>query len=190
MFIAAVRPFIREKCEIQLRIKREGAALSITVIPRIDGLDAGTNDETIAALQAALAKPFHLHVADTEDPDKALAGVLTAIGQAQAGAHDDLTAYTARIEADRKAAKEATEKKAAENKAKIDAAKSKKATPAKSAVTKAAPVEPTKRAAPAPVSAVDLFAAAPAADATVNAPAAEAASAPATETTAGVQGHE
>lgn len=162
MFLSAVRPFIREKCEIQLRVKREGAALSLVIIPKIEGIDPDTDDAALAALQAALTKPFHLHVADAEDPDQALANALTSIGQAQAGVHDDLEKYKAGIEADRVAAKEAAEKKKTDDKAKADALKAKKVPPAKplkAPVTKSAPEADTIATPPEPVVAIDLFAA-------------------------------
>jgi PRTRC genetic system protein E len=158
MFIATVRPLLRDQCEVQLRIRREGEAIAVTVIPKIAKLDPETSDETIAALQAALAKPFHLTIAANEDPDQALNKALRAIGTAQAAVQDDLDKYTAQIEADRAAAKAAQEKKQAEAKAKgtKKPAHELAKTAAKAPVTKAAAASiPAK--APEPVAAVDLF---------------------------------
>jgi len=163
MFLSAIRPFLRDKSEIQLRIQREGNTMSVTVIPKIDGgFDPDTEDATLAALQAALSKPFHLTIAAADDPDQVLGTVLTHIGQAQAPVHDDLEKYKAKIEADRTAAKDAAEKKKADDKAKVDA-KSKKPAPAakpsqKAPITKSAPTTPDAPAAkPEPVAAADLF---------------------------------
>jgi len=173
MFLNAVRPHLRDKCEVQLRVKRDGDVLAITVIPKIDGIDPDTDDATLAALQAALSKPFHLTVSATEDPDQVLANVLTNIGQAHATVHDDLDKYKAQIEADRVAAKEAAEKKKADDKAK-SAKKTQPVTkPAakKDPVTKSAPsaaAAPSPK--PEPVAAADLF----------SAPTAEAETTPAT----------
>jgi len=162
MFLSAVRPLLRDKSEIQLRILREGTALSVTVIPKIEKFDPDTADETLAALQAALSKPFHLNIAATDDPDQVLANVLTQIGQVQDAVHDDLEKYKAKIEADRTAAKEAAEKKKSGDKAKMDA-KAKKTTPAakpttqKTPITKSAPKTDSPAAKTAPVVAADLF---------------------------------
>ncbi|MHB8742798.1 MAG: hypothetical protein ACYC9L_06685 [Sulfuricaulis sp.] len=182
MFLSTVRPLLRDDSQVQLRIRGEGEGLAVTVIPQIKGIEAETNDATLAALQAALTKPFHFTIAVNEDPDKALADVLTSIGAAQAGARDDLAKYRAQIEADRVAAKQAQEKR----KADADAAKAKaKAKPLKAPITKAAePQVQTK--APAPVAAADLFSAGtPSPEAA--APAAPVPSAPVTETPASTE---
>ena len=97
-FLTAVRPHLRDQSEIQLRIKREGEALSVTIIPRLEGIEPDTEDAALAAFQSALSRPFHLTIAANDDPDSVLASVLTEVGRTQSSTQEELNKYKEQVE--------------------------------------------------------------------------------------------
>jgi hypothetical protein len=130
-FLATLRQHLKDKSELQLRIKREAGQLSVVVIPKLGDADPDTTDETIAQFHAALARPFHMVIPDTEDPDQALAAVLASVVQTQGDTLSELERYQQEVEATRTAAREAATKKQQEAAAKKPAAKTpEKAKPA------------------------------------------------------------
>ena len=155
-FLTSIRPLLHEESEIQIRLRREGAQLSVTVIPKLLIAEPETTDETLAQLQAALSRPFHLTLAEADDPDLVLASVLTTVCDAQSATLDDLASYRAAIEAARAKAKDDAERKQAESAAKKAGDGKAKASPPKAPVAKASTPAATSLP-PEPTSISDLF---------------------------------
>jgi len=154
-FLNRVAPFLREKSEITLTVRREPAGIRVTVIPRLDDLDPDTKDEAKAAFQAAFARPCSVVLPPDSDLDARFTETLETVARGASRTFDELTAYREAVEAELASARKAVSEKNAKHK--VATAKKGKETTKKSSEPKASVPEKKEPVAPPPEP--DLFSA-------------------------------
>ena len=144
--LATLLPMLKGASEFRINLSRSGENLRLTLQPILQNFEPDTEDQELAARQAALICPIVLTVPASPDPDQAISDLLAKIHEARLPAQNALEPY---IEQQRIASEQATAaaaekaKKAADKAAEKAAEKSNKPlkAPKGKVITKGAPSE-------------------------------------------------
>ena len=118
MFLSSIQPLLRGSADITLRISAaKGGGMAVLVLPTLEQMEPETGDQVVAQLQQALVRPLSLTIPAGEDPDAALAAILTQVDAARTPLIDQLASYREQVAEAANQARLAADKKGAAGKA-------------------------------------------------------------------------